>query len=555
MLRTFSKLSANLRKLWTCKAGATIIYVAFGLPIMLGAMALSIDLGRSFILNTELKDFSDAAALAGAAELDGRPGARAAAEAAARTGLSGTLLNVQGFATDGGGPNIVIDKVVFLRDLPADGTDFHSNDTATGDDDARFVFVSVVNRNVRAGLSRGLGAVSDFDTGARSIAGFTSVVCKVPAMFMCNPLEDVNFPIAGTTGCSSSDLGVGKPVKHDCLVGRGMLLKNGGGGGNGSGTANKKSDNTESTTTNYFPGEFGLLNCPDGLVNNNNGIRCVAETIAMASPNVCITNRAFPQTGQGAGPIRQAINTRFDAYDNPFFGGSTKNDPNFRPALNVTKGYEPGSGANCAEPADPSVVDVAALPRDDCFYNDPQDCAGGDRYGPGDWHANGRGDDYWTKNHGATPQPAGYADMTRYEVYRYEIESMGFPLSNSPGVPRPPAAGGAAIENGLSCLYNAPGADPADPAYPEFSDPSLDADNEGLDEIDRRLLRLAAVNCIEHGPLTGATPEGIPVEGHVEVFLTEPTTKNGNEGLRVWGELKGVLEVDDGVQDLVQLYR
>ena len=533
-----------------------IIYIAFSLPILLGTMALSIDLGRSFILNTELKDFADAAALAGAAELDGRPGARAAAEATARTGLTGTLLNVQAFTTDGGGANIVIDKVVFLQNLPKDGTDFQNNDTATTDLDARFIFVSVAERNVRAGLSRGLGAMSDFSTNARSIAGFTSVICRVPAMFMCNPLEDVDFPIAGTVNCSSADLGVGVPLKHDCLVGRGMLLKNGGGGGNGNGTANKKSDNTEPTQNAYFPGEFGLLDCPDGLVNNNNGIRCVAESVAMAAPNVCIHNLAFPQTGQGAGPIREAINTRFDAYDNPHFGGGTKNDSDFRPALNVTKGYEPvSSGGNCAAEADPLVVNVAALPRDDCFYNDPQDCAGGDRYGPGDWQLNGRGDDYWTKNHGAVPQPPGYASMTRYDVYRYEIESMAFPLSNTPGVPRPPAEGGVAVENGLSCLYNAPGSDPTDPAYPEFSDPSLDADDVGLDEIDRRLLVLAAVNCTEHGPLHGSSSGGIPVEGHVEVFLTEPTTKGGNEGLRVWGELKGVLDVDDGAKDLVQLYR
>ena len=63
-----------LRKLHTSKSGGVLIYVAFGLPMLLGAMALSIDLGRAFILNTELKDFSDAVALAGAAELDGDVG-------------------------------------------------------------------------------------------------------------------------------------------------------------------------------------------------------------------------------------------------------------------------------------------------------------------------------------------------------------------------------------------------------------------------------------------------------------------------------------------------
>ena len=64
-------ITHSLRRLRASKSGGVLIYIAFGLPLLLGSMALSIDLGRSFILNTELKDFSDAAALAGAAELDG----------------------------------------------------------------------------------------------------------------------------------------------------------------------------------------------------------------------------------------------------------------------------------------------------------------------------------------------------------------------------------------------------------------------------------------------------------------------------------------------------
>lgn len=570
-------LQRGLKKVWASKSGGVLIYIAFGLPILLGVMALSVDLGRAFILNTELKDFSDAAALAGAAELDGRDGARAAAESAARTGLQGTLVNVQSFSTDGGGAGLVIDQVVFLQNLPADGTDFVAGDTATTDANARFIFVSVVNRDVRSGLSRALGAIPDFNTSAKSIAGFNSVVCRLPAMFMCNPLEDVNFPITEADevtplfNCSSADLGEGSPLKHDCLVGRGMLLKNGGGGGAGQGN-----------TSDYFPGEFGLLSCPDGI-SNNNGIQCVAETIAQATPNVCIANLAFPQTGQGAGPIREAINVRFDDYSNPFYGGNgpsaAKNNALYRPAINVTKGYKPTVGGECAEPvdlADEAAENVARLPRDDCFYDDS--CTGGDRYGPGNWQGpnldvNGigdRGGDYWLRNHGydvddpsSTPgmpaPPANYGDMTRYEIYRYEISTMNFatmalPGSGIPGIPRPAAMSGNAVENGLSCEYSPP--DSSNPDMPNFSDPALDSNTTGVDEIDRRLLVLTAVNCIEHGPLHGAQPDGIPVEGYVEVFLTEPTTQGGPEGLRVWGELKGVLEQgNDGIRDIVQLYR
>jgi Flp pilus assembly protein TadG len=228
-----------LRKISASRSGGVLIYLAFALPILLGAMALSIDLGRAFILNTELKDFSDAAALAGAAELDKADGAIARAELAARTGLSGTLVNVQAFATDGSGPNIIIkpgqDGIVFLKNLPADGTDFTAADTATSDADARFIFVSVVNRNVRSGLSRALGVIPEFNTSARSIAGRGNIMCEVPAMFMCNPLEADGtngteiFPLDGTP-CTIANLGMGKPLKEVCLKGRQMKMRSGGGG-------------------------------------------------------------------------------------------------------------------------------------------------------------------------------------------------------------------------------------------------------------------------------------------------------------------------------------
>jgi Flp pilus assembly protein TadG len=606
-VKTVNKINAllqrGLKKIWASKSGAVLIYIAFALPILLGVMALSVDLGRAFILNTELKDFSDAAALAGAAELDGRDGARAAAESAARTGLQGTMVNIQAFATDGDGPSIVVDDVVFLQRLPRDGTDFVPSDTATTDAEARFIFVSVVNRDVRSGLSRALGVIPEFNTTAKSIAGFSSVVCRLPSMFMCNPLEGdgtdhegitvPQFPLEGTNcwegGYPSQYTFVGAPLNEDCLVGRMMKLKNGGGGGNGNGSVKNPDDNTIGTKTAYFPGEFGLLGCPEGIFDSpgnskkdNQGIQCVAETIAQAEPNVCISTRAFPQTGQGAGPIRQAIGVRFDLYEQPMFGDSGQ-DPapgnrNYRPSLNNTKGHapdiNPGNGScstdksteiNPSVDADMLAANVMPFPRDPCFYGPPGTCSG-DRFGPGNWHddtvtigpttsgfSGSRAEVYWEINHPGEAPPDGYADMTRYEVYRHEINSMNYGAvpNDMPGVPRPDAG---AVEEARACNYQL--GDSADPDMGNFSDPSLDGDDKGPDEIDRRVLVLAAVNCREHGPLHGAQPDGIPTIGFVEVFLTEPATQGGPESLHVWGEIKGILDdSNEGVRDIVQLYR
>jgi len=515
-------LRENPRRLWACERGGVLVYLAFMLPMLLGAMALSVDLGRAFILNTELKDFSDAASLAGAAELDGRDGARAASESAARSGLAGTLLNVQAFATDGGGPGIVVDQVVLLRNLPADGTNFTAGDTATSDADARFIFVSVVNRNVRSGLSRAVGAIADYNTSARSIAGFQAVHCRIPAMMMCNPLEDdqTPFPTADLDGCEFADLGEGAALKKECLYGRQMLMKTGGGGAA------------------YVPGNFGLLDCPDG----KQGTNCVAPFVASAEPGYCVAAKANLRTGQAMGPIRTAINTRFDMYENPFFG-KEKDNPNYRPALDVVKGHI-GSGCNTEPPKKPANPPIAmAYPKDPCFVTDS--CVGG-RFGSGGWyqeidHDGDAGtpdtEPYWAASHPpqggvSVPQPPDYADMTRYEVYRYEIENLMVP-NNDPG------------ENAHPSCYTGG----------TLSDPTLNADLDDPLSIDRRVFTLAAINCVAEGPLNG-NESNVPVVGFVDVFLTNPAEGKGSDKADIYAEIIGVSPPGiNGLKDIVQLYR
>ncbi len=543
MTKINALLQRGLKKFWASKSGGVLIYIAFGLPILLGAMALSIDLGRAFILNTELKDFSDAAALAGAAELDGRDGAMDAAKLAARTGLSGTLFNVQAFATDGG-PNITVDRVVLLRNLPADGTDFVVADTATSDVDARFIFVSVVDRRVRSGLSRSLGVIPDFTTDARSIAGFQSVHCRVPAMMMCNPLEadgsdgETPFPLPldPASDCTSSNRHVGAQLKESCFKGRQMLLKTTGKG------------------SNYVPGNLGLLDCFGG----GQGTNCVAPDIASATPRSCVGGTVNLRTGQAMGPVRTAVNTRFDMYDAPMFNGEQGNT-NYRPALDVVKGHT-GNGCNSAPPKKPADPPIAtSFPKDKCFVDG--DCPGG-RFGFGVWYQETYDNDledpnnplvepYWEINHPDDDQPTSadapyfkdYADMTRYEVYRLEIDTA---LAFDPGIPNNAPIG----ENGNPTCYSGG----------QLSDPSMvDPDDDGPDSIDRRVFTLAAVNCLQYEVDTGKKLAGnvdnVPVIGFVDFFLTQPAEGTGNDKADIYGEVIGVATNDSGLKDIVQLYR
>lgn len=558
-------LQRGLKKVWASKSGGVLIYFAFGLPILLGVMALSVDLGRAFILNTELKDFSDAAALAGAAELDGRDGARVAAESAARTGLQGTLVNVQAFSTDGGGAGLAIDQVVFLKSLPADGTDFVASDTATSDAEARFIFVSVANRDVRSGLSRALGVIPDFNTAAKSIAGFNSVVCRIPAMMMCNPLEDNSTPASygdllncngGVPGTGSDYYGApvivggniveqaGWEAHEDCLRGKQVLMKTGGGGG-----------------AHYFPGEFGLLDPPTG----NQGAKNISILLATAVPDFCISDTADLRTGEAVGPVRAGLNVRFDLYG----PGFNKNNPDYMPALNVVKGYQtdPGTCKN-TEPPLPDPPVALTYPRDSCFATDT--CLQG-RFGFGVWNVPAtagvpESEPYWATNHfipqGVVPpsESAGddkdYADMTRYEVYRHEIETSNINLASmtqSPGtgagIPQTHTPGPG--ENGIPSCYT--GGTFYDPIN---DDPDSTLDDEEVQNLDRRLLRMVVINCVAEGPLNG-NENGVTTIGTVEMFFTEAVGGSGNDKIDVWGEMVKIAPpgAKDGAKDIVQLYR
>lgn len=493
--------------------GAVGLYYAILMAILLGAMALAFDLGRLFTLNTELQNHADAAALAGAAELDGSLGSRGRATLAAQTGLQNTLENAQTFATDGGtaNVNVAIGGILFLRQLPPDTDQITADDLATSDADARFIRVVVEERRVDNALSLPLLGVSPWTTNAAAIGGFTQAVCRFPPLFMCNPFEDPTFPTADPVACPAAGTGqTGAPFLDECLVkGTQVLLKFVGG-----------------QDAAWTPGNAGLLDPPEG----NQGAINVAEELASAQPNACYGSLVDTRTGQAVGPVKAAINVRFDLYNNPSFQNK-KNDPLYRPAVNVTKGHLPvNNDCDQVEVNDPSVM---PMPRDACFATDS--CAGGGRFGDGNWDR----DAYWGVNHPGLLQPPGYGEMSRHDVYRYEIENNRIP-DNSP-----------AGENGNPQCYGGG----------TLSDPSQDANGVGTDEIDRRVMTLAVLDCVaiqEQGLSMNGNSPGLPVERFAKIFLTEPASGQGNEQADIWAEITGSVDPgdQDGVlHDMVQLYR
>lgn len=79
------------------------------------------------------------------------------------------------------------------------------------------------------------------------------------------------------------------------------------------------------------------------------------------------------------------------------------------------------------------------------------------------------------------------------------------------------------------------------------------------DDPDRRIIIIAVVNCIEHGPINGNSTPPLPVEQYAKFFVTEPVDiHTGNSNQDIDGEFIGFVSpgADDSViRDVVQLYR
>jgi hypothetical protein len=246
------------------------------------------------------------------------------------------------------------------------------------------------------------------------------------------------------------------------------------------------------------------------------------------------------------------MNTRFDMYENPGFGGNSKNNSDYRPAPNVTKGkYKSGNSYVNYSGTPPAGQ---AMPKHDCYA--AGNCAS---LGPS-FHARfappaaanvtaqqAFWTDYWATNHpgesfsthyfNSDLDPDGDGVVTRKEMYDWE---------NSGSVPAGDTNGDGTVD----------GADEtaASSATGENGRPTNYGGSEAADPM-RRVMYVAVINCEEHGPLNGNSSD-VPVLAYAKMFLTH-AAESGSEPT-IYAEIMGVLTVEeDGsvLHDIVQLYR
>lgn len=435
------------------EGGATLVYVALMIFVMLGVIGLSYDLGRHYILSSELQKAADAAAVAGAYQLDpdGDQAQVATRVAAAVTGTPVAQNSQKLGATDGA---VGIAAINLLETIPAD------DDTAisAGDLGPPYNYVevrtqSVVGNNV---FGRLLGQPDQITLEATAVARKGRAVCQVTPLAVCNPAEATGGPGAAF---NASD-----------FYGKQILVRQHQGAG-----------------TQWAPGNFGFLDVP----GFGSGARGLAGALGIGGAPICFGTNVTTEPGQTNG-ARNALNTRFDMYENPFFKNADR-DPNFPPAENVTKGYDTNAGNYCNRPSDNDVFENPAYPD---FYRLPRDLDldTTNRFGNGQWECAL----YWQTVHPLDPAPAGCGTdtavpttaITRFEVYRYEIDNGLIPDSSfgEDGVPQ--------------CSSNPP-----------------QAPTPGDLSTDRRIITMAVLNCLEHGVQGSIT---VPAEGYLNGFLTEP---------------------------------
>ena len=432
--------------------GAYLAFMALLMAALIGLGAFSVDLGRLFVLRSEMQNAADSAALSAAFELNFKAGARSRAEASARyilqhrsrfadtNELLGSHITVEFFCAIGSE----------FDPSPAKVTSFCTNGYVNGrsiaanDREARYVRVSMVPSGDKQAYSLGFLFAPVLDASAEgsrayltasAVAGRNFFVCGFSHMMICNPFE--------TTGQNLPD--VVEPGQQFIL-------------------------NTDGES--WAPGNFGFIQPSN---KTGGGAGAVSEYLADENSAECIRSIFTTSTGKMTQSTTSGMNTRFDVYAPPA--------PFNRP------------DAPDRWPPAPNVINY---PQDQTWRAEDA------RYGYGDWDRN----TYFSTYHdwqGYT-RPPGWPEMTRWEVYNWEISESKLP-SKSPLKPK------------QNNFYD--GIPDPDHLYFGTYPPA-----ESVPE--RRLISAVVINCTAQ-ELAGSKSFSVtPPEGFAKLFLTQTVSSPPN---------------------------
>jgi len=251
------------------RRGSITVYTALFLTAGVSAGTLAVDVGRMSVLRSEMQNTADAAAMAGAVQLDGRDNARARALDVATNAAQGWS------AIPSGGGDLDVASVVYysaLEPVPV---------LATSDADAVFIEVELEPKQVEILFQPLLNAVSNTTSsttsslGAIATARVDPFICHAPPLMMCDLSEvDASLDLTSTAN-----------------AGRQVRLKE-----------------AQNAGGPLAPGNFGLLALPDGSV----GAKDIEGALAAVEPEDCYSLDITTATGSKTQKVRDGLNARFD---------------------------------------------------------------------------------------------------------------------------------------------------------------------------------------------------------------------------------------------------
>lgn len=506
------------------RSGAVAATVGLSLFALVAIGGIAFDYARLASLDSELQNAADQAALAAATQLDQQSGAIARATAAAE----GLLANQTLMANDGNAANMAINitSVLFYAAKAdaegANGTDCPTDNALNAADAAsnaaaKFVCVRTMNRVAKYALTPVVAAFKSGNVAAMAVAGLGAAICKTPPVMICNPNEggDPSFTAAN-------------------YIGKGLRLVTVGGGPGA-----------------WSAGNFGYLDTSGG----SNGVPGLQEALGWVSPPGDCLSATGVDTKPGANtPATDAINTRFDIYDN----GACQPGGSCPASINTVKdlvrpgnangnnacrihnaGWQEVAGANKVYLPDatnaltPTTLtpDAMGLPRDMChaagsaaanFCTGPIGTGAWDRdayfrtnYG---WATTA----IWQTNTGLSASVAVTASnyASRANVYKWEIANVGRVVGGVTVLGVRNAQGNGA--NGLKAQNTPVCSNIQTPSYGTGLTP-------GGTNVDRRRFSVAVVNCStgDHGGPVNGNSDGVTVQKWIEIFLVEPSTSRG----------------------------
>ena len=366
------------RSLAKDEAGGVLAYMSVLIPVMMGVIGLAVDASRLYIVNTEQKDMADAAAIAGAYELDGEDDAIVRATLAAQEAIS----NNPKWATDAASETPLV-SIRFCQDLTGDPEARECDGYTTEPKDAYHIEVITEDRSVSPSFLVAVGAVTEPESNAIAIAGSSIAACNIQPLMMCNPYEPIGEefnPVAG-------QMFTFKPREP-------------GVGGN-----------------ELAPGNFGLVDPPG---TTSSGAADTRDLLTLQSFDFCYANEINPRTGHAVAKVNDGINVRFDYKFN--CNGSCAADMTAAPQ--VIKAKKPrNSSCNQYDPVPGSLL----YPNDTSFTT-----IGATKIGNGTMNEAAK-DAYWQFHHGEDwPDDI----ETRYDAYLAELE-MSYPADWGTENPNP----------------------------------------------------------------------------------------------------------------------